>query len=183
MHPETEYYGRELSNMLGASPRSVHLELKNLKSIDLLQRRISGKQHYYSVNTLHPLYRDLQNIFRKTVGLKDVVAEALRPYTASIAYAFIYGSFASGNFTAESDVDLIIIGDTRSRKLSSVLMKAGESLEREINCSVFSRNEFIGRLQKHDHFISRILEEPVLFLVGDPDEFSQLSEKWMAPVS
>lgn len=180
MNPEREYYGRELTLMLGSSSRSVHAELKNLESIDLIQKRISGKQHYYSINTIHPLFQDLQNIFRKTVGLKDVIVKALQPPIDEIEYACIYGSFASGDFTAASDVDLLIIGDITSRKISGVLMEAGESLEREINFSVFTKDEFVKRLQNNDHFITRIAEKPLMFLIGEESDFRELARQRLA---
>lgn len=183
MHPDTEYYGRELSDMLHTSPRAVHVELGNLESIDLIRRRISGRQHYYSANRQHPLFGDLQNMFRKTIGLKDVLAEVLQQFSDDILYAFIYGSFASGNFTAESDIDLIIIGDVKSRKISGALLKAGKSLEREINFSVFTEREFMNRLKDRDHFITRIIEEPMMFLVGESSEFRNMAAKWLAEVS
>jgi len=180
MHPEVEYYGRELTEILGASSRSVHAELKNLESIALIQKRISGKQHYYSANTRHPLFRDLQNIFRKTIGLKDAIAEGLKSIVEDIDYAFIYGSFVSGDFKAESDVDLLLIGDVSSRKLSNVLLEVGETIEREVNYSIFKRNEFTERLRTRDHFISRIIATPMLFIIGDSNEFRSMAEKWMA---
>lgn len=174
MNPEREYYGRELTEMLGSSSRIVHAELKNLASIDLFRKRISGNQHYYSANTAHPLFHDLQNIFRKTIGLKDVVADHLDQFEEVIDYAFIYGSFASGDFTAESDIDLIIIGDVMSRKISGVLMKAGESLDREINFSVFTKDEYVNRLKNNDHFITRVMEKPMMFLRGEERDLRRL---------
>lgn len=183
MHPEAEYYGRELADLFETSPRAVHVELRNLEAIHLLRKRISGKQHYYSANTRHPLYPDLQNIFRKTVGLKDVLVEALQQHTASIDYAFIYGSFATGDFTAESDIDILIMGTVSSRKISADLMEAGRTLQREVNFSVFSPREFAQRVNEGDHFLSRLLEQPKLFIIGDAHEFSDLAEEWMAPAS
>jgi predicted nucleotidyltransferase len=166
--------------VLGSSSRIVHAELKNLASIDLIRKRISGNQHYYSANTAHPIFQDLQNIFRKTTGLKDVLEEQLSQYGERIEFAFIYGSFASGDFTAGSDVDVMIIGEVTSRKISSVLLKAGESLEREINFSVFPKNEFVNRLKINDHFITRVIEKPLLFLIGEENDFRNLAQQWMA---
>jgi len=158
----------------------VHAELKNLEAIDLIRKRISGKQHYYSANTTHPLFQDLQNIFRKTTGLKDVIADRLDQFEGDIEYAFIYGSFASGDFTAESDVDLIIIGDVKSRKISSALLEAGDSLQREINFTVFTKDEFVNRLKDNDHFITRVVNKPMMFLIGDESDFRSLVQQRLA---
>ena len=138
MHADKEFYLREIANIFNLSPRPVNLELKNLKNIGLLKKRISGNQHYYSANIQHPLFDDLKNIFLKTIGLKDVVKKYLEVFKSGIKYSFIYGSIAKENAAAESDIDLIIIGDVSSRKLSGVLLQAGNELKREINFSILT---------------------------------------------
>jgi len=150
MHPDEEFYLREISNMFKLSPRSVSLELKNLVNINLIQKKISGKQHYYSVNTNHPLFHELQSIFIKTIGIKDIIKEKLEKFKQYIRFAFIYGSIAKGNFNAVSDVDLMIIGNVSSRKLSGLLLEAGEVVSREINYSVMHYDELINRLKNND---------------------------------
>jgi predicted transcriptional regulator len=45
MNPDSEYYLRELAEKFNVSPRHISLELQNLKNIDLIKKRISGKQH------------------------------------------------------------------------------------------------------------------------------------------
>jgi len=183
MHPDQEFYLRELSNQFKLSPRAVSMELKNLECIELIKKRISGKQHYYSVNMNHPLFKDLQNIFIKTIGLKNVIQEKILPFKSSIDFAFIYGSIAKGISGAESDVDLMIIGNVSSRKLSGPLLEAGSILHREINFSTMIRNEFIERLKQSDHFITVLFEEPKIFILGDPGEFERMGEKWLVKTS
>ena len=179
MHPQKEFYLRELSGKFNLSPRSVSLELKNLESIELLRKKVSGKQHYYSVNRNHPLFHDLQNIFLKTIGIKDVIREKLEIFIHKINFAFIYGSVAKGTFTSQSDVDLMIIGNVSSRKLSSVLLKAGEIIVREINYSVMKYEELINRIKNKDHFVITLIREPKIFIFGDSIEFDRLGEKWL----
>lgn len=180
MHSDKEFYLRELAGHFSLSPRQVNLELNNLASIGLLKKRISGNQHYYSINTLHPLFADLKNIFLKTIGLKDVLQKHLKPFESNIHFAFIYGSQAKGQAVADSDIDLMIIGDLSMRKISGVLLQAGNELSREINFSVFSLNEFIARLKNKDHFITSIWNNPKIFIFRDSDEFERLAKKWLA---
>ncbi len=179
MHPGEEFYLREIANLFNLSPRQVNLELKNLQSIGLLKKRISGNQHYYSINEQHPLFEDLRNIFLKTVGLKDVIKKYLEPFENEIDFAFIYGSMAKGNSVAESDVDLMIIGNLSMRKVSGVLMQAGSELGREVNFSIFSLNEFIERIKNKDHFITSLLREPKIFIIRDANEFDRLAKERM----
>ncbi len=180
LHSEDEFYLRQLSSHFKFSPRSVSLELKNLESIDLIHKRISGKQHYYSVDKQHPLFNDLKNIFIKTAGVKDIIAKALNDYVSQIEFAFVYGSFANGNATARSDVDLMILGDVKSRKISGSMISIGEKLSREINFSVITVTEFNQRLKDHDHFLTSVYNGPKIFIIGNLNEFERMGKKWLA---
>ena len=180
MQQDQEFYLRELSNHFSISPRSVSMELTNLESIGLISKRISGNQHYYSSNIQHPLFHDLKNIFTKTIGLKNIIADSLEPFKSEIKFSFIYGSIAKGNYTSSSDVDLLIIGNVSSRKISSVLLSAGSKLNREINFSVFSLKEIKKRIKDNDHFITSIFKEPKIFVIGDSDEFDRMGKEWLA---
>src|SRR4030067_2295737 len=92
MHPDREFYLRQLAGLFHASPRSVSLELQNLAGIELVKKRESGHQHFYSVNKQHILFADLRSIFIKTKGLRDMLKERIQPFAAQIEFAFVYGS-------------------------------------------------------------------------------------------
>lgn len=174
MHPGEEFYLRQLSGHFGLSPRLISLELQNLQSIGLLKKRISGNHHYYTINREHLLFNELQQIFMKTVGLKDVIKTYLTPFEMEISMAFIYGSLAKGNATAESDVDLMIVGNLSTRKLSGAMIKAGRELGRQVNFSVFSINEFKERHTAGDHFVSSIMNDAKKFIIGNTHELKRL---------
>jgi predicted nucleotidyltransferase len=183
MNPDREFYLRELVKILNISPRSVSLELKNLSNIELLKKRISGKQHYYRANTGHILFKDLQNMFLKTVGVKDVIYKLIKPFEQNIECCFIYGSIARGNFSSGSDIDLMIIGTISSKTLSPVLLKAGDSLNREINFSIFSKKEILERLKTNDHFIYRLFGEKKIVILGDSNEFKRMGNQRLVEIS
>lgn len=180
MNPDKEFYLRELSSSLSISPRSVSVELNNLLNIDLIKKRISGNHHYYSANTQHLIFEELQSIFTKTVGVKNVIAKNLESFKSDILFSFIYGSISKGNATSKSDIDLFIIGNVSSRKISSALLNAGSELNREINFSIFKKDEFEQRLKSKDHFIISIIKESKIFVIGNPDEFEGLGKERLA---
>ncbi len=174
MNPAKEYYLRELASRFKRSPRQVSVELNNLSRIGLLHKRISGKQHYFSINTRHVLFEDLQNIFKKTVGLVEFIRRALKPYKEEVDFALLFGSWARGTAVAESDVDLLLIGDLQARRISGTLMQVGQQIEREINFTIFSKNDFLNRNNKNDHFIKSILKEKTIFILGESDAFRKM---------
>ncbi len=176
LHPQESFHLRRLARMFSASPRSIELELKNLERIGLLKNNITGNVHNYSVNPEHPLYVDLQNIFFKTIGIKEKLAVHLNSLINKIRFAFVFGSFATGNITAQSDLDLMIIGNVASLELSSILLKAGDEIGREINFSVLREEEFRERLKNKDHFLTALYNGKKIFVVGEDREFKRLAE-------
>jgi len=97
-----------------------------------------------------------------------------------IRVAFIYGSFADGTDTAESDVDVFIIGDISLREVVSRLQDAQVTIGREINPTTYSRGEFREKLRAGHHFVSSIYGTSKIFLIGNEDELKGLAEKEMA---
>ncbi len=162
-------YLREMERLAGVTVRILQQELKALTAAGLIVCRKDGNRTYYEPNKSHPLYNDLRNIVLKTSGLGDVLRAALQ--SDLIDYAFVFGSVARGEEGAESDVDLMVIGSLGLRKLSGLLSGVNETVGREINPHVFSAKEFRQKMQEKDHFVSSVLDSPLMFVLGDENEF------------
>ncbi len=102
---------REISRKLKIPTSFLSKELKNLTLIGLIIKDSS----IYRANRGCNFLEDLKNILLKTDSLVYPLSEALSG--KQIKFAFIFGSFARGSYHAESDVDLMVVGDI---KLSGV---------------------------------------------------------------
>lgn len=171
-------YRAEIIARFKFAGRSVEEELEKLVRLELLQTTKEGNRRYYEVNRAHPLYPELRGIVLKTGGLRDVLAEALKG--TKVEHAFVFGSIAAGTETAESDVDLMVIGGATHRQAASGLRRAGETLGREVNPHFFSAEEFFTRLAKRDHFLGDVMAKPKLFILGDDHEFADLAQRRLA---
>ena len=158
--------------------RSVEEELDKLVRLELLLTTKDGNRRYYEVNRAHPLFPELRGIVLKTGGLRDVLADALTG--AKVGYAFVFGSIAAGTETAASDVDLMLIGEATHRQVATGLRRAGEVLVREINPHFLTDEEFFGRLEARDHFLTDVVKKPKLFVAGDAHEFAELAQRRLA---
>ena len=94
-------------------------DVEKLAKIGLLTRRRDGNRVYYAANDTHPLTNDIRQLVLKTAGLTDVLAEALA--NDAVRCAFVFGSVATGTVNAESDVDLLVIGNIGLRSFSELL--------------------------------------------------------------
>jgi predicted nucleotidyltransferase len=168
--PESSFNINELSRLTGFSLRGVDRELKNLFSGGLLRRDISGNQHRFQLDPACPIQQELKGIIAKTVGVSEVLKKGLAQIRDDIHLAFVYGSFASGDYSNESDIDLFIVSDIPGRKLSELLTPLQEQLSRPINTSHFSLQEYKQRQDRNDHFVTRVLEGPKILIFGDLHE-------------
>jgi predicted nucleotidyltransferase len=170
LHPERKLHVREISRLTGTTPGTMNKELSRLHEAGLLDRERVGNQLRYSANRSHQVYPELTGILRKTVGLADVLIEALAPLADSIEISFIYGSLARGTETAGSDVDLLIVGPADFGSVIDSLHGVQKKLGREVNAKVFTRREWNAKIKSGDAFVAEILKSPKLMLIGDVDE-------------
>ncbi|MGD9721323.1 MAG: helix-turn-helix domain-containing protein [Pirellulales bacterium] len=167
LQPEKAWYVSELARRMGVPPSSLQRELRDLEGAGILKSHRQGRMVYFQANTESPIFSDLRGLLVKTAGLVDVLANALRPLAAKLQLVFVYGSIASGSEHSESDIDLMAIGTVSPAELSMALRHARDLLGREINPTVYTRAEFDKKRKERDHFVTRVLDRPKLFVVGN----------------
>jgi predicted nucleotidyltransferase len=171
----TRFHVRELERLTGVSAGSLHRELKAMAESGLLVREKVGNQVCYQADTSSPIYAELGAIFRKTMGLASLLLSALSDLSDRIAVAFVFGSMASGRQSANSDLDICILGEVSMLDVLKALTSVRESLRREINPVVMTTRKFSSLSKKGDRFVTRVLSEPKLFVVANEDELAELA--------
>jgi uncharacterized protein len=180
-NPEKRFYVRDAIRRLKIGTGNVQKELARLSQAGILTRTREGHQIYYQANHECPVFPELRLLCRKTFGVAGVLREALESVAPKIRFGFVYGSVAAGTETAESDIDLILVGD--SLKLSDVvsrLAKVSQEISREVNASTYRTGEFFQRLADRKHFLTRVLDGPKLFIIGTEDELRRMAEERVA---
>ena len=167
LNPDNKYYLRQISALTGLPIQAVQREIKNLENIRLIEKNFHGKQAFFNANRKNPIFKELKGIFFKTTGIPEILKISLLRNDGNITTAFIYGSYAKQSETLSSDIDLMVIGKIGLKALSAVLSSAKKEIEREINYSVFTENEFREKTGKNDHFLTSVLAGPKIFLIGD----------------
>ncbi|MFC1779646.1 nucleotidyltransferase domain-containing protein [Thermodesulfobacteriota bacterium] len=174
LRPHERYYVREIARLTGISPGSLHRELKQLAETGLLLREESGNQVRYFADQACPIFEELAGIFRKTIGLADVLREALLPLANKIQFAFVFGSVAQGQEHADSDIDLFVVGSTDFVAVVKCLAECHVRLGREVNPVVMSQDELVQKYHERDRFICRIADEAKIFVMGGENDFGKL---------
>jgi predicted nucleotidyltransferase/DNA-binding transcriptional ArsR family regulator len=174
LHPDRALHVREIARLTGTTPGTLNKELTKLHGAGLLERERVGNQVRYAANRASPIHAELAGILRKTVGLADVLADAIAPAAASISVAFVFGSMARASETAGSDVDVMLIGALSFGDVVKLLYPAQATLGREVNPKVFSPDEWRARLKAKDPFVRDVLAKPKIYLIGNDDELEKL---------
>jgi len=175
MQPEKAWYVSELARRMGVPSSSLQRELQNLTAAGILKTHRQGRMVYYQANADSPLFPDLRGLLLKTAGLVDVLADALQPLAAKLPVVFVYGSMAAGNEQSDSDIDLMVVGTVAPVELALPLRQARELLGREINPTVYHPAEFAKKRAARDHFLTRVLDKPKLFVVGNRHELGEIA--------
>jgi predicted nucleotidyltransferase len=171
MHAGQRFHLRELARLTAAaSVGSVKKELDLLVGVGLLKVQKVGNQTQFCANTDHPVYPDLLGLVRKSIGLAEVLQEALAPLAGQIRVAFVYGSMALGSEGPHSDVDLMLLGELGFGDAVNALYDSQALLGREVNPKVMTLSEWHSRKAAGDGFVQDLLSKPQLLLMGAQDE-------------
>jgi len=177
---DRSFYVREIARIASVGVGAVQRELAGLARAGIITRRVEGNQVHYRANKSCPVFDELASLLKKTAGVADVVRDALAPLAGRISSAFIYGSMAKGTETAGSDVDVMVVGSVEFDEVAEAVAGIQETLSREVNPSVYSPEEFKTKVARKHHFLTNVLKNPKLYLIGDRNGLEGLAGKRLA---
>lgn len=166
-NPDRSFYANELFRLAGSGTGAGVRELTKLSTVGLITVNKIGNQKHYQANREAPIFEELRGIVLKTFGMADVLRQGLLPIANKISVAFIYGSIAKGTDTAKSDIDVMVVGDNLAYSdVYAVLMPAEQQLARKVSPAIYSRDDVIQKLEKGNAFLTRLMAQPKIFLIG-----------------
>jgi predicted nucleotidyltransferase len=117
---------------------------------------------------------DARELRNRGVPREARIRRALSAVRDTIRLAFVFGSAARREQGADSDVDLMVIGDATLRELAPGLRRVEQELGRQVNVVVYSEDEWRRRNEQRDTFVSNVARAEKLFVLGDADEFAAM---------
>jgi len=137
----------------------------------LVSVTIDGHQKYYQANGESPVFGELVGLVQKMVGLIGPLREALAPVADRIEAAIVYGSVASGQDQAQSDIDLMVIGEELDyQTVFEAVQPAERKLGRPVNPNLMTLREWRSKREQPDSFEARLVGKPRLFVLGSDDD-------------
>jgi len=169
-HTDERYYVRQLMELLGEDSTNLSRELARLESLGLLLSTRSGRQKYYHANPDSSMFDELKSLAAKTAGTVDILRRALEEHHEDIQAALVFGSFARHEQTADSNLDVMVIGNVDGVVLRASILRAESGLRRTINYSLLSQKDYQKQLRREDGFLRTVLEGPKLMIMGALDD-------------
>lgn len=171
---EEAVHQSKIAALSGLRLIQVQRALQRLHEAELIEEYQQGNMVYYKLEKNQPILTELKSILYKTILIAEPFKKAFMKLTGEINIAFIFGSFAYGTESAESDIDLFIVGKLGLKRLSSFLAPIAKQLQREINPALYSKTEFIKKVKTKEHFITNIIRSKKMWLIGDDNEIKKM---------
>lgn len=152
LHPEEEFFIRELTRKLDEQINSIRRELDNLKKIGLLKSRLRNRKKYYIVNKDFLIYNELRDMFIKASTNDEQMARVISKM-GEVDFLLLSGIFVG----RDSSVDLLLVGEVDKNKLQEYLDKSFAG-KKDIKFTLISTKDFLYRIECKDKFVKDILE-------------------------
>lgn len=141
LNPDRTSYLRELATELGDSSNAVRVELNRLNEARLIECIATGRTKSYRANQNHPLFTDIHNIVKKTLGIDKLIDEIISKI-GDVKLASITGDYARG--IDGGIIDLVLVGDINRAYLEKLIQKTEPLIShRKIRYLCLSEEEYV----------------------------------------
>ncbi len=165
------FYANEVIALAQSGTGAVQRELVALAGCGLLTVTKVGNQRHYQANASSPLFAELRGLVLKTVGLAEVLRTALAPLAGQIEAAFVFGSVAKQQDTAQSDIDVLIVSKSLAElgyaDVFGALEAASTALGRKINPTLYTPADLAKRIKNDNAFVTKVLQQPKIWLIDN----------------
>lgn len=115
MNPDQSFYTRQISRRLKISLGAVHQSLSFLENNGILVPRNVGKTKLYRLESFNPILNAFKIL--NTLLILDPLTQALKDNSRRL---ILYGSYSTGTFTPESDLDLFIVSEEKEKIANNI---------------------------------------------------------------
>ena len=139
LNSNTTAYLRGLEDEFGESTNSIRLELNRFEKAGFLQSRSQSNKKIFQVNAKHPLFKDINSIVLKLVGIDHVMDYVLK-HMGDLKVVYLVGNLSKGR-DAEN-IELVLVGDINEAFLKELIAKAEKKIQKTISYIHYKESDF-----------------------------------------
>jgi len=133
-------YLRNLEEEFGESTNAIRLELNKFEKAGFIGSYTEGNKKLFTVNTKHPLFKDINSIVLKLTGLDHIIDYVLQRI-GDLEKVYLVGKLSKGQAT--DIIDLVLVGgDINKPFLLEQIEKAEKKIKKKIKYVHFETSEF-----------------------------------------
>jgi len=158
LNDKERFYVNELAKMIKEEPSNVYRKLIELEKEGIISDDFQGMERYFFINKKYKFLKEYRVIILQGVGFEKILKEKLRQ-VKEIESAYIFGSYAKNKMSAESDIDILVVGDFKTIELQKALLEVQKLAGREINSIELLNNEFEKKMEAKDELLIDIFSK------------------------
>lgn len=139
LNSKTSSYLRNLETEFGESSNAIRLELNKFEEAGLLTTSLNGNKKVFIANTKHPLFKDIQSILMKYIGLDQIIDHVIQKL-GDVGQVYLTGDLSKG--TDSPIIDLLLIGNVNKDYLLKLVERAEQLINKKIRYVVYTEDEF-----------------------------------------
>ncbi|TAN44050.1 MAG: hypothetical protein EPN22_08360 [Nitrospirae bacterium] len=157
-NPYEKHYLREAARRLKISPMTLKRSLDFLVKNKLIAKETSKNQILYSANMQNPAFRHIKISRSLSMFMKKGAVEFIKEKITGVSSIVLYGSYAKGEETKDSDVDIIAITPVKKKISSDISVLLGK----DVNLSLFSPAEWSRQAKTNRAFYLDVITEGIV---------------------
>jgi hypothetical protein len=156
-NPNKAFFVREITRVVDEQINSVRRELTNLESLSVVKREDFDKKTYFTLNKTYRYAKSFTELFnkpavgKKTESITDIWAELAKPVKSVLD-----GVILINRAVGENGVELLIVGNDRTKKLSKWASVVEKKQGRPVNYAILSKEDYYYRYSVRDDFLEDI---------------------------
>jgi len=160
LHPGQSFYEREIARKADLSPSSTHHVLVRLYRAGAINRKQNGRMYFYSIDKTNPYLKEFKVL--ANLLLLELLVERLKRLSHKIV---LFGSWAEGSDTEDSDIDLFIVSSEKEKVLSVVnkFSYSTKLYNRKIQPIISRPEELLKKGKEEKVFLEQVEKGKVLW--------------------
>lgn len=168
-HPGQTYHLRGLADAAGTDSGNTSRMLGGLVDSGLVLAAPDSHSTRYSINSGSSLVAPLRQLVIYAGALITdlrLVAEGLAAGGRQVDYSGVYGSVAAGTDDADSDIDVLVVGEPSGVSAQAAFKAVGRKHRKQVNVVVVTTAELAERLREGSALWSSIANGKKIDLIG-----------------